>query len=585
VHPVPLDRFRAALADCDEATLASLIADLRRARGGDPEVRTAPDGTPRVVDGAVCVRPVAGGEVPAAPHRDPDVDEVVLAVDPGTGGTVGGGRGKMVDGDVDEAADVEVVGPAALRRRLLYAVDRETGERLLDTHLDLPATVTEPPSGDGTPRDRSAGVVGRPAAAGLAVAALALLAVGATAAGVAPDPVATAVGLDAVDGTNGDRADGTRTSGGETDATGGSDGTEGTDRDPTARAGATPSPTPTRTAPVDGAGGPDDGTVGAPGGLFGGPGLGATGDPASIDGPEAVGPPAISDPYTVPGVRPTGVSNATLLARAHVRAAAERSYVLRTRTQGAPPPALVGVKDQLDQSPRLADPVWASANGTLWASNGTVYRQRVDGRIGLAGEKAATLWVRYRAFADATQVTRRVYAADPVDGDLDVNLSSTLPLSPTVDRGSVVATSAGRAVRRYLTTTESRAEPTGDGGARVVATGAAPLVATGPDRQRVRAYRAEATIAPSGLVRSLTVRYTLAAGPRERTVLVSLRYGGVGNTSVSPPAWAYGRADPIDGFEVAGVTVAGAGGGAGGGHNTGNDATPPPANRSAGDPR
>jgi hypothetical protein len=576
VHPVPSDRFRAALADCDEATLAALVADLRRARGGDPEVRTAPDGSPRVVDGEVCVRPIAGPSVPSARRLDPAVDEVVLAVDPEPGG-LGRGTGVTIADDPGDAAvevgddeatdvDVDVVGPTALRRRLLYAIDRDTGERLLATHLDLPATVADPSPGGGSPLDRSAGPVGRTAAVGLAVAAVALLAVGATAAGVAPDPVAAAVGLDAVAGPDDDRAEADRPTGEIPDASRRSEGAGDPYRDPDARGGSTVTPPSTRA----GGGGTAEVPVGAPGGLFGGPGLGATGDPAPVDGPESVGPPAISDPYTVPGVRPTGVSNATLLARAHVRAAAERSYVLRTHTQGAPPPALVGVKDQLDQSPRLADPVWAGANGTLWASNGTVYRQRVDGRIGLAGEKAATLWVRYRAFADATQVTRRVYAADPVDGDLDVNVSSTLPLSPSVGRGSVVASSAGRAVRRYLATTESRTEPTGDGGARVVATGAAPLVATGPDRQRVREYRADATIAPSGLVRSLTVRYTLVAGTRERTVLVSLRYEGVGNTSVSPPAWAYGRERPIDGFEVAGVTVAGAGGGAGGGPGLGN---------------
>jgi hypothetical protein len=562
VRPVPTQRVQTALADCEEATLAALVADLRRARGGDPQVVSAADADasadadvdaadswdgPVVIDGGRTLVPVTGQHAPDSVRADVLVTTGQLTAAP---------------------SGVQVVGPETLRRQLLYAVDRATGERLLAEYLDLPATVEGGPTPDATgggrreaARPSVPGPLDGAGLLGVAVALAAILVVGAAAVGVGPGPVQA--DLSTIAGSsNSDAGDRPAASGVSADGSGSppsssdDSGPDPNGQTPDAAAEQSSGPEPT----------PDDGSpaTARDASAFA---LEADLVPADAEaalgtskgavntGAGRVGPPSISDPFTVPGVRPSGVSNPRLLARAHVRAAAERSYTLRTRAEGTAPPSLLGVSERVDQSPRLADPAWIRANGTLRASERSAYRQRVEGRIVAAGEAGSTLWIRFVAAADATQVSRYLIGADPVDGDLDVNRTSSVPLSPTVDRGPVVATPAGRAVLVYLTTTKSTAAPHGDGGARIVATGRAPLVAArhgGPER--IRDYRATATIDGSGLVRNLTVRYRVT-GPLGRPVSLSLRYDRVGTTTVDPPAWAYDRQGPSTDFRVIGSTV------------------------------
>jgi len=160
--PTP-GKFADLLAGLDREAFARFLADLYAARGRPAEV----------VDGRVAVE---GGPVlrPHAPPRsvparlaavgvDPDGADAVATTDPGVASRL-------------RERNVEVVGPTALRRALLYAVDRETADDLCRAHLGRPLRRERPP---GVVCRLGAAVAALDARAVAAVAVACLLAVGA----------------------------------------------------------------------------------------------------------------------------------------------------------------------------------------------------------------------------------------------------------------------------------------------------------------------------------------------------------------------------------------------------------------------
>lgn len=95
------------------------------------------------------------------------------------------------------------------------------------------------------------------------------------------------------------------------------------------------------------------------------------------------------------------------------------------------------------------------------------------------------------------------------------------------------------AIRRYLSpsnTTVKTVRVRGRRAYRVVST--TPTLETA---NTVDSYRVEALVRPSGLVRSLSVNYTVTTDEGQRRVRYRYRYTDVGTTRVEPPVWAQRR--------------------------------------------
>jgi hypothetical protein len=112
--PVPEAAFRELLADCSRSEFADFVADLWVARGR-PVSR---EGDRLLVDGDAELRPVVD---PEWGDLAPDDDLVVVAAV-----------------EAPPAAPDAVVGPAELRRVLLYDVPRERAAELFERHFDEP---------------------------------------------------------------------------------------------------------------------------------------------------------------------------------------------------------------------------------------------------------------------------------------------------------------------------------------------------------------------------------------------------------------------------------------------------------------
>jgi hypothetical protein len=98
-------------------------------------------------------------------------------------------------------------------------------------------------------------------------------------------------------------------------------------------------------------------------------------------------------------------------------------------------------------------------------------------------------------------------------------------------------------VARYLSTPETAVEGRISGNARdgtgsptlyrLVGRGTPPTM----DANEVRNYTAVALVDRDGLVRDLTVRYTVIDGEETYRVRQEWTYGYLGETTVDPPAW------------------------------------------------
>lgn len=165
VSPAAFERL---LRSLDEAALAAFVADLWAARGWETTVEGAtvlardPDRDRQVTIRCEAAR--RGWRSPGRPDAG-DADVIVRA-----------DRSGSAPGD-DGMADARVLGPGALRERLLYALDRDAAARLFAEHFDRPLAVE--PAGPGlrdrvraaTPRDALAGGVLVLLVLGLALAA------------------------------------------------------------------------------------------------------------------------------------------------------------------------------------------------------------------------------------------------------------------------------------------------------------------------------------------------------------------------------------------------------------------------------
>jgi hypothetical protein len=325
--PVPQAAFRDLLASCSRSRFAGFVADLWTARGR-PVSR---EGDRLVVDGDAELRPVVDQE---GADLAPDDDTVVVAaVEP------------------PPTAPDAVVGPAELRRVLLYDVPRERAAELFERHFDEPLDGEWPGRGD-------AGAAGgsRTAAGGGALAGGGLLAAESRLAVLATGALLVAlVGLLATGALHAGP--------GATDVA--------------------PSPT------VTDAGQPDDGGR-----------TGSATSSASGAGPATVTPfdrGSVSPTATVaesypPGLGPDGVSSARTLADTHVGAVSGRSYelVLVYREYGDGRPLgvvreVVRVADRRTYVTELARTGGVLGSPTAVSSteayaNGSVrYERRVDG--------------------------------------------------------------------------------------------------------------------------------------------------------------------------------------------------------------
>lgn len=238
-----------------------------------------------------------------------------------------------------------------------------------------------------------------------------------------------------------------------------------------------------------------------------------------------------ADAFVAPGVTREGIADPDALARAHGAAVEGRSYVLASERVARYPNGTlrsrltVRVALGADHGYRatastagpeaptfLGDP---PATGTFW-SNGTTYARRFT-----HGERTVynefeprqngagtwSYWVRTVPFGGRQ--------SDPVSFYRAVFWSAR---SWSVERRPANGTAAYRLVATG--TTESGFDP---------------------DVTRLRTARLVADVAPSGLVRTLSLRYAGESAGAPVRVRWTVRYRGVGSTAVARPPWL-GRA-------------------------------------------
>ncbi|WP_058826052.1 hypothetical protein [Haloferax sp. Q22] len=239
--------------------------------------------------------------------------------------------------------------------------------------------------------------------------------------------------------------------------------------------------------------------------------------PAAATTPE---PTPTPEPRTVaPGVTTAGVENATLLAAAHRRAAANRSYRWT-----------LGYRESIagDETGREVEVVHVEAPH--------VYVSEVQraGRLRAFPRPTAS----EDAYADGT--TR--YARRPTEPD---GVAARV-LDPDVRDGTGrQASRAARYLDWYLSTDEtSVARVTTPANASVENEVALYRIeGRGTDFPRSRGYRVEAVVEEGGFVRSMRVTYETRDG---LGVEVWFAYDAVGETTVTRPAWL-DRADGSSG--------------------------------------
>lgn len=434
--------FANHLRSLDDAELAVFVADLWAARGFETAVRGATVVAERRGTESTTIQCGRGG-IPL----DSQVDTVVVA--------------SRQQPDPDDV-DVRVIGPEDLREMLLYAVDRETAERLCRGHLGRslrarPADTSLWNRLSGTP---ARGVL----ALGLVVILIAAAAVGAS-------------GGSLLIGVSGPAGLSTSAS-------------PMSDAEPPGSSTAGPS-------------GPDSDLPAAGGSLFRYP----------------------------PGVGPSGVTDVDALAAAHRSAVANTSWTLALDHEGS-----------LD----LVHPyrVWTESRQTIVRVNASRYEYQVTAVERAGNESLAS--VTYVDYGDGRYNYRRLIG-------LHGETYRRTQLPPGSD---VFAAISAAYVHRYLSTTESRVETVRAGVGtrqRVIATGTPTAMA-----RTVANYTAVAVVDRRGVVRSLTVEYTLlerVPDPIENgiatpfatadrvptesrgTVRFELQFRSLGRTTLEPPGW------------------------------------------------
>lgn len=201
-----------------------------------------------------------------------------------------------------------------------------------------------------------------------------------------------------------------------------------------------------------------------------------------------------------PGVGGARVIDADRLARAHRQAAQNRSYRWTERQRST----RFGTTDSI------------TITTQLWVQHERLYRYRLS-----------TSWT----FANTSE-----YTAGSLRYRREVGRSGyrySMEPSTTVTRR--FGGRAERAISRYLSVgaaTVARTQIDGQRYYRI--TGTTDAI---PDTGDVDNYSVRALVAPSGFVRSLTVRYDDVIGENHQRIDYQFRYADVGETQVHPPAW------------------------------------------------
>lgn len=215
--------------------------------------------------------------------------------------------------------------------------------------------------------------------------------------------------------------------------------------------------------------------------------------PAPVPGDD---PSAVAGTTLPPGVTEVGVEDPDALARAHVRAAAGRSYRLAivVRTER------VGETTVETFRARVAnDSTYLATVGTADGTTRTVY---VEGNR-----------IVVRRAGDPPQYERRPTTTDPP--------------------AAAIAERAADAAARYLSLGRATVQPVSVYGITVVRI-------EGRGAERVTGtiqYDALAYVEPSGFVRVLQVQYQCTTDRPCRRVTVVVEHQAVNRTTVSRPAW------------------------------------------------
>lgn len=246
-----------------------------------------------------------------------------------------------------------------------------------------------------------------------------------------------------------------------------------------------------------------------------------------------------------PGVAPSGLTNASALADAHRTALAETAWELRVAH---------------NRSHDLIHPFvrWRTADQSIVRANATRYRFEVTGVTSLENGSGGS--ITYVDYGDGRANYRRLIG-------LHGNAYERTGLPADGPPGTFATVSAAY-VRRYLSTTESRVELI-----RVDNTTRTRIIATGGPTELARTvanYTAVAVVDRRGVVRTLTVEYTLLerapdptpngiatpyASPDDvqtdpvATVRFSMRYARIEASSLRAPSWYDAARNATNGTE------------------------------------
>jgi len=201
-----------------------------------------------------------------------------------------------------------------------------------------------------------------------------------------------------------------------------------------------------------------------------------------------------------PGVGGARVIDADRLARAHRRAAQNRSYRWTERQRST----RFGTNDSV------------TITTQLWVQHERLYRYRLS-----------TSW---------TVANTSEYTAGPLRYRREVGRSG---YRYSMEPSTTVTTRFGgrpeRAIARYLSIGAATVATTQVDGRRYYRiTGTTDRI---PDTGGVSNYSVRALVAPSGFVRSLTVSYDDVIGENHERIDYRFRYADLGETRVHPPEW------------------------------------------------
>lgn len=436
------------LRSLDPAERAAFVADLWAARGYETTVEGSVVVAERGIDGS-------RQRIACAPSVTYEAVDAVFGPEGSAAGL----------GD-----DVSVLDAEALRGMLLYAVDRDTAEELVEGHLGRSLVEA---SGTSPLRDR----LDPGASRGPVMAAVAALLVVVVVIGAAGGPLPLS------------------------------------DVGPSVEPAPVPPDSPATTTPE-----------------------GTTPNPlvVTVEDPPQGGGDLFRYP---PGLGTSGVTNASALAEAHRSTLAATAWELRLHH---------------NRSHDLVHPFrrWHTAEQSVVRATATRYRFEVTGEASLENGSVAT--VSYVDYGDGAANYRRLIG-------LHGSAFERTRL-PTSDGPGVFAAVSAAYVRRSLTTTETRVEPV-----RVDNTTRTRVVATGTPTAMARTvanYSAVAVVDRRGVVRSLTVEYTLLerapdptpngiatpyASPEDAptepvgAVRFTMRFAPIEAASLTAPSW-YGAA-------------------------------------------